>query len=269
MRKGDLKRLRLQFSHAAARAMCGVLLFGLAACAGHSHPVVLSQDSQSALRVIGLPQFADQKRIDVRRENPVYAIIGLSAKALQQVVREHHRIKYQDANPTLHRYCVTHMRRNIKRRLQKLGYRVRDLDMTYWQAQAAYRKNNPRLSGVDALLRVKIKRFGYFSASPYKPYRPGMVVTADLISTRARKVISSNVYNVGYNPEDISHYEFQVNYMTNIHVADKRFFYRDFKTLMSHAKASSRGLKFVVNVAAESVAGDLRKRRYAYAMADR
>jgi len=264
----DQGLLRLRLSHAAARVTCGMLLLVLTACAGHNHPVVLSQSQQPALRVIGLPQFADQKRIDVRRENPVYAIIGLSAKALQQIVREHHRIKYQDANPALHRYCVTHMRRNIKHRLQKLGYRVRDLDMTYWQAQMAYRKKAPRLTGVDALLRVHIKRFGYFSASPYKPYRPGMVVTADLISTPARKLISSNVYNVGYDPEDISRFDFRVNYMTNIHVADKRYFYRDFKTLMSHAKTSSRGLKFVANVAAESVAGDLRKRRYSYVMAD-
>lgn len=266
---GLVDQKQRQSLHTAARATCIALLLALSACAGHSHPIVLDQSSQPALRVIGLPQFDDQKRIDVRRENPVYAIIGLSAKALQQVVREHHRIKYQDANPSLHRYCVTRMRRNIKRRLQKLGYRVRDLDMTYWQAQTAYRKKDPRLAGVNALLRVKIKRFGYFSASPYKPYRPGMVVTADLISTSARKVISSNVYNVGYDPKDISRYEFQVNYMTNIHVADKRYFYRDFKTLMAHARASSRGLKFIVNVAAESVAGDLRKRRYSYAMADR
>jgi len=243
------------------------MLLALAACAGHNRPVVLDQSKQQTLHVIGLPQFADQKRIDIRRENPVYAIIGLTAKAMQQIAREHHRIKYQDANPALHRYCVNHMRRNIKLRLRKLGYRVRDLDMTYWEAQSAYRKKDARLKGVDALLRVKIKRFGYFSASPYKPYRPGMVVTADLITTSARQLLSSNVYNVGYDPKDISRFDFQVNYMTNIHVADKRYFYRDFKTLMSHAKASSRGLKFVINVAAESVAGDLRKRRYTYVMA--
>jgi len=260
--------LRSRFFHATGRLICSVMLLALSACAGLDHSIVLDQSKQKTLRVIGLPQFADQKRIDIRRENPVYAIIGLSAKAIQQIARETHRIKYQDANPALHKYCVTHMRRNIKLRLRKLGYQVRDLDMTYWQAQTAYRKKDARLKGVNALLRVKIKRFGYFSASPYKPYRPGMVVTADLISTPARKLMSSNVYNVGYDPKDISRFDFQVNYMTHIHVADKRYFYRDFKTLMSHAKASSKGLKFVANVAAESVAGDLRKRRYTYAMAD-
>jgi len=253
----------LRLSHAIA----ALALLGLSACATHGQPVSLEQSKPQSLRVIGLPQFADNKRIDVRRENPIYAIIGISAKALQQVVRENHRIQYQDANPALHQYCVQSMRQRIKQRLHKLGYIVRDLDMTYWKAQSAYRKKDARLTGVDALLRVHIKRFGYFSASPYKPYRPGMVVTADLISTQERKLLSSNVYNVGYDKEDVSNFDFQVSYMTHIHVADKRYFYRNFKTLMSHAKASSKGLKFVVGVAAESVAGDLRKRTSAYTMA--
>jgi len=244
-----------------------ISLLGLSACATHNNPVSLEKTKPQQLSVIGLPQFEDNQRLDVRRENPVYAIIGISAKALQQVVREHHRIQYQDANPALHQYCVKSMRSGIKRRLQKLGYRVVDLDMTYWQAQNAFRKKDKRLKGMDALLRVRIKRFGYFSASPYKPYRPGMVVTADLISMQERSLLSSNVYNVGYDKEDVSNFEFQVGYMTHIHVADKRYFYRNFKTLMSHAKASSKGLKFVASVAAESVAGDLRKRRKSYAMA--
>jgi len=244
-----------------------VALLGLSACTTHMNPVSLGQTKPQSLRVIGLPQFADNKRIDVRRENPVYAIIGISAKAVQQVVRESHRIQYQDANPALHQYCVNSMRQRIKQRLRKLGYRAVDLNMTYWQAQSAFRKKDKRLKGVDALLRVRIKRFGYFSASPYKPYRPGMVVTADLISTQERRLLSSNVYNVGYDKEDISNFAFQVSYMTHIHVADKRYFYRNFKTLMSHAKASSKGLKFIVGVAAESVAGDLRKRAHAYSVA--
>ncbi len=248
-------------------AMAALALLALSACATHSQPVTLEQSQLPHLRVIGLPQFADNQRIDVRRENPVYGIIGISAKALQQAVREYHRIQYQHANPALHQYCVNSMRQRVKQRLIQLGYRVRDLDMTYWKAQSAYRKKDVRLTGVDALLRVRIKRFGYFSASPYKPYRPGMVVTADLISTQERKLLSSNVYNVGYDKEDVSNFSFQVSYMTHIHVADKRYFYRNFKALMSHAKASARGLKFVAGVAGESVAGDLRKRNRPYAVA--
>jgi len=219
--------------------------------------------------VIGLPQFDDSKRIDIRRENPIYAIIGLTAKAFQQVAREYKRIQYQDANPSLHRDCVNSMRATIKRRLRKLGYQVKDLNMTYWQAQSAYRNRNANLKGVDALLKVDIKRFGYFSASPFKPYRPGMVVAADLVSTKDRKLISSNVYNVGYDQADISKFDLQVSYMTNIHVADKRYFYRNFNTLISHAKASSSALKFVSGVAAESVAGDLKKQYHGYFLAKR
>jgi len=248
-------------------SMLVIALLALSACATHSQPVTLEKAQVQQLRVIGLPLFADNKRIDVRRENPVYGMIGLSAKALQQAVREYHRIQYQDANPALHQYCVNRMRQTIKQRLIKLGYRVRMLDLTYWQAQSAYRKKDVRLKGVDALLNVRIKRFGYFSASPYKPYRPGMVVTADLVSTQQRKLLSSNVYNVGYDKEDVSNFAFQVRYMTHIHVADTRYFYRNFKTLMAHAKASSRGLKFVAGVAGESVAGDLRKRVKSYALA--
>jgi len=219
--------------------------------------------------VIGLPQFDDSKRIDIRRENPIYAIIGITAKAFQQVAREYKRLKYQDANPSLHRYCVNSMRHTIKQRLRKLGYQVKDLDMTYWQAQSAYRNKKALLKGVDALLKVDIKRFGYFSASPFKPYRPGMVVAADLISTKERNTLSSNVYNVGYDQDDISKFDLQISYMTNIHVADKRYFYRNFKTLMTHAKASSSALKFVAGVAAESVAGDLGKHDHSYFLAKR
>jgi len=244
-----------------------LLLLALSACATHSEPVTLDRSHAQHLRVIGLPQFEDNKRLDVRRENPLYSIIGMSAKAVQQVAREIHRIQYQDANPALHQYCVETMRNGIKRRLNKLGYRVKMLDMTYWQAQSAFRKKDARLKGVDALLKVRIKRFGYFSASPYKPYRPGMIVTADLISTATRSVLSSNVYNIGYDRDDISKFAFQVRYMSHINVEDKRYFYHNFKKLMAHARDSAEGLKFVVSVAAESVAGDLRKRRKYYRIA--
>ncbi|MDQ6982320.1 MAG: hypothetical protein Q9M08_04850 [Mariprofundus sp.] len=256
---------RIQWSH----ALCAMLLLLLPACSTHQQPVTLDKSKPQAVIVIGLPQFDDSKRIDIRRENPVYAIIGITAKALQQIAREYKRITYQDANPSLHHYCVNSMRQTIKRRLLKLGYQVKDLDMTYWQAQSAYRNKNARLKGVDALLRVDIKRFGYFSASPFKPYRPGMVVAADLISTKERKILSSNVYNVGYDQDDISKFDLQISYMTNIHVADKRYFYRNFKALMSHAKASSSALKFVAGVAAESVAGDMEKHDHSYSLAKR
>lgn len=264
MRAND-QIFRIQWFH----ALCAMLLLLLSACSTHQQPVTLDKSKPQAVMVIGLPQFDDSKRIDIRRENPVYAIIGITAKALQQVAREYNRIKYQDANPSLHRYCVNNMRHVIKLRLRKLGYQVKDLDMTYWQAQSAYRKKNIHLKEVDALLKVDIKRFGYFSASPFKPYRPGMVVAADLISTKERKTLSSNVYNVGYDPDDISRFDLQISYMTNIHMADKRYFYRNFKNLMSHAKASSSALKFVAGVAAESVAGDLEKHDHTYLLARR
>ena len=249
--------------------LCVMAVLALSACSTHSKPVSLETTRPQVLSVIGLPRLSDQKQLDVRRENPVYAIIGLSAKLVQQVVRQNHRIKYQDANPKLHQYCVSRLQHGIRKRLRKLGYRVVELDMTYWQAQAAFRKHDARLKGVDALLDLRIKRFGYFSSSPYKPYRPGMIVTADLVSTHDRKMLSSNVYNVGYDRNDISKFDFQVSYMTNIHVADTRYFYRDFKTLMQHAKASSKGLKFVAGVAAESVAGDLHQRYHPYSLASR
>jgi len=241
----------------------------LSACATHQQPVALHADSQHALRVIGLPLFEDQPRIDVRRENPMYAIIGLSARVIQQMVREYHRIAYGKANPALHHYCMKTMRENVKRRLRKHGYQVRDLPMSYWQAQAAFRNRKAALAGVDALLRVQIKRFGYFSASPFKPYRPGMVVTADLITTKERKVIASNVYNVGYDPKDVPKFDLQINYMTNIHVADQRYFYRNFDALIAHARESSQGLKFIASVAAESVAGDMERRSRGVVLARR
>ncbi|MDQ6970613.1 MAG: hypothetical protein Q9M16_08890 [Mariprofundus sp.] len=244
-------------------------LFMLSACAGiHSKPVSIN-DSQKPLRVIGLPQFSVSKKIDIRRENPVYAIIGVSAKVVQQLVREHKRFKYKDANPKLLQYSMRKMRQGIKHRLRKLGYRVVELDMDYWVAQKAYRKKDPRAKHIDALLRVEIKRFGYASASPYKPYRPGMVLTADLYATQDRKLLSSKVYSVGYDREELSPYELQVGYISHIQVADRRYFYKNFDTLMAHAVQSSKGLKFVAAVAAESVAGDLKKTSRRYIVAKR
>lgn len=244
-----------------------LLALSLNACSTHSRPVTLDKQQARQIRTIGLPLFEDQKRIDVRRENPVYAVIGVSAKAMQQLIREYNRVEYQDANPNLHQYCVRTMRNKIRARLRKLGYRVRDLNMTYWQALAAYKRNDPRLKRIDGLLDVRIKRFGYFSGSPFKPYRPGMVVTADLVSTGKRELLASNVYNVGYDRDDVPKFEFKVSYMTHIHVADKRYFYKNIKALMSHAKSSANGLKFITRVAAETIAGDLKRRSTTLQMA--
>jgi len=161
------------------------------------------------------------------------------------------------------------MRQGVKHRLRKLGYHVVDLDMTYWEAQKAYRKKDSQIAHIDALLDVKIKRFGYAASSPFTPYRPGMVLATDLYATHDRKLLSSNVYNVGYDRESLSHYNLQVGYISHIHIEDKRYLYKNFETLMEHAKDSSKGLKFIAGVAAESVAGDLKKASRRYSMASR
>ena len=266
---GNMQRKMIAFGRSIRiRGTIALMILSLNACATHTAPLTLDSKQAKQIRTIGLPLFEDQKRIDVRRENPVYAVIGMTAKAMQQLIREHNRIEYQDANPSLHQYCTRTMRNRIRTRLRKLGYRVRDLNMTYWKAQSGYRRGDPRLKRIDALLDVRIKRFGYFSGSPFKPYRPGMVVTADLISTDKRKILASNVYNVGYDRADVPMFQFKVNYMTHIHVADKRYFYRNIKALMAHAKASGTGLKFITKVAAESIAGDLKPRASAYQLAN-
>jgi hypothetical protein len=248
--------------------MCLVFV-SLSACATHTNHLVLGQHDQKALQVIGLPQISVAKKVDIRQENPLVAIIGLTAKAMQLALRQYKRVKYQDANPELLNQSMQQIRHRIKLRLKKQGYIVKDLPMTYWQAQASYRKQKPQLKDVDALLNIEIKRFGYFSGSPFKPYRPGAILAADLISTQERKTLSSNVYNVGFDPEDLSLLALQVRYITNIHVADKQYFYRNFDALLANAKQSSRGLIFVAKVAAESVAGDLKKNAKQLTLASR
>lgn len=237
-----------------------VLLAAIAlnACAAtHNNHVSLDKHTERPLRVIGLPQFTAAKKIDIRQENPLFAIIGLSAKAVQQLMREYKRLQYQNANPELLNRSLVNIRKGIKMRLRKQGYVVRDIEMDYWQAQAAYRKNEPGFADLDALLNVEIKRFGYFSGSPFKPYRPGIILASDLIATKDRKKLSSNVYNIGFDPEDLSKFDLRIGYFTTIHVADKEYFYRNFDMLMANAKQSKKGLEFVAKVAAESVAGDL------------
>lgn len=238
--------------------LVAMMLLWLPACTHTAH--VALHDPDHDIRVIGLPQFQTQAKIDIRQENIVYAIIGMSAKVVQQVAREAKRIQYGNRNPELKEQCIASLRSGIKHRLRKLGYTVVDLDMTYWQALSAYRKKDSKIKHIDAVLRVETKQFGYFSASPVKPYRPGMVLTADLTTMEDRKTISSNVYNVGFGKDDVDLISYQVGYATNVRVADKRYFYKNFDELLAHARQSAGGLKFVSKVAAESVAGDLRKR---------
>jgi len=265
-----LERIWCQFCWKVARVLSLVALVVLTSCAGiHSKPVALEQSQNNTLRTIGLPQFEVSKRIDIRRDNPIYAIIGVTAKVLQQVVRETKRIKYQDANPALLHIAITKMRKGIKYRLRRLGYRVVDLDMTYWEAQKKYRKQDGGRKHIDALLRVDIKRFGYASGSPYKPYRPGMVLAADLYSIHDRTLLSSNVYNVGYDKDDLSHYTLEVGYISHIQVEDRRYFYKNFDTLMGNATKSRKGLTFIAGVAAESVAGNLKKKTQRYKLVRR
>jgi len=246
--------------------VAGLLLLMPGACATHTSHLSMDKQAQKSVRVIGLPQIKVSQLIDIRQENPVYAIIGISAKMVQQIARQAKRVQYQDENPELLQECLDQLRSGMKQRLRKQGYIVKDLDMTYWQALSGYRKHDKRVEGVDALLNVEIKQFGYFSGSPYKPYRPGMVMVADLVSTDERKTLSSNVYNVGFDRDDISLLSFRASYATSVYVADKRYFYKNFDTLLSKARQSAGGLRFIARVAAESVAGDLKKRQTRYLM---
>lgn len=251
---GSIRGVRLY------RAVILLAALGMSACAAtHTQHVSLDKQQYRQLRVIGLPQFTAAKKIDIRRENPLFAVIGLSAKAVQQLMREYKRNQYQNANPELLKKSLVSIRKGIKLRLQRQGYIVRDLPMDYWQAQAAYRKKSPGFEDIDALLDVEIKRFGYFSGSPFKPYRPGIIMASDLIATKDRKKLSSNVYNIGFDPEDLSKFDLRVDYFTTIHVADPVYFYRNFDSLMANARQSTQGLEFVARVAAESIAGDLNR----------
>ncbi|WP_238701699.1 hypothetical protein [Mariprofundus erugo] len=257
------------FNMALTRIVMALLLLIQGACATHTSHLTMDKSTQKSVRVIGIPQITVSNKIDIRQENPVYAVIGISAKVVQQLAREAKRIQYGEANPNLLQQCVDQMREGMKARLRKQGYIVKDLDMTYWQALAGYRKQNKAVAGIDALLRIEIKQFGYFSGSPYKPYRPGMVMVSDLVSMDERKPLASNVYNIGFDREDISLFSFRVNYATSVYVADPKYFYKNFDTLLAHAEQSSGGLKYVARVAAETVAGDLKKRASSYTMASR
>lgn len=221
--------------------------------------MALDLKNQKSLKVIGLPQVDMKRRIDIRQDNPLVAFIGMSALFLEQVTHEFKRIEYQDANPELLNRCLELIRSGIKEQLSKQGYIVKDLPMTYWQAQMAYRKKDIRLKDVDALLNVQVKRFGYFTGSPFKPYRPGVVLAADLISTKGREQLSSHVYNVGFNADDLSLFVMDLNYVTTIPIANQKYSYRNFNILMSHAKQSAAGLVSVMRVAAKSVTDDLKK----------
>jgi hypothetical protein len=224
------------------------------------NPVVLNLKNQESLKVIGLLQFNKKTRLEIRQENSAIALIGVSALLLHQITWEYKRQQYLDANPELLNKSLEQMRSGIKEQLSKQGYIVKDLPMNYWQAQAAYRKKDVRLRDVDALLNLQIKRIGYYTGSPFKPYRPGVILMADLVSTKGRKQLSSHVYNIGFDADDLSLFMLQLNYVTSIPVADRKYSYRNFNALMSDAKQSAVGLESVVRVAAKSVSDDLKKR---------
>jgi hypothetical protein len=224
------------------------------------NPVVLNLKNHNSLKVIGLPQFNKKTRIEIRQENSAIALIGASALLLQQITWEYKRQQYLDANPKLLDKTLKQLRDGIQQQLKKQGYVVKNLPMDYWQAQAAYRKKDVRLRDVDALLNLQIKRFGYYTGSPFKPYQPGVILVADLVSTKGRKQLSSHVYNIGFDAEDLSLFMLQLNYVTSIPVADRKYSYRNFNVLMSNATQSAAGLESVVSVAAKSVTDDLKKR---------
>lgn len=235
-------------------------VLALTACSAYMNPVALKLKNQQTLKVIALPQLNMKKRIEIRQENPaVAALIGVSAMALQQLAMEYKRFKYEGANPQLLDNSMLQIRQGIKQQLIKQGYVVKDLDMTYWQAQMAYRNKKAALKDVDALLNLEVIRFGYFTGSPYKPYRPGILIAADLVSTESRQKLSSNVYNVGFDPEDLSLFALKLNYVTTIDISDKKYFYRNFNALMDDAKQSAAGLESVISAATESVADDLKQ----------
>ena len=252
--------MRTRFSSSVARLVVLLSALAFSACAAHQDRVLLKEHSDRPLQVIGMPQFkVPANKVDVRQDNPVFAMIGLSAKAVQQLFLEYKRTQYENANPEMMQKSLDTMRQGIKFRLEQQGYVVKDLPMNYWEAQRAYRKRDASMEDVDALLTVEIKRFGYFSASPFKPYRPGAVLTADLIATKDRKKLASNVYNIGYDPNDLWRLEFQVNYFTTVPIANRKYFYRNFEALMDHAKQSRHGLEMVAEAAADRVANDLEK----------
>jgi len=233
---------------------------GLSACSNHMNPVVLNLKNQESLKVIGLLQFNKKTRLEVRQENTAIGIIGASALLLHQMTWEYKRQKYLDANPELLDKTLKQLRYGIQQQLKEQGYIVKNLPMDYWQAQAAYRKKDDRLNDVDALLNLQIKRIGYYTGSPFKPYRPGIILVADLVSTKGRKQLSSHVYNIGFDAEDLSLFMLQLNYITTIPVANQKYSYRNFNALMSDAKQSAAGLESLVNTAVRSVTDDLKQR---------
>lgn len=238
--------------------LCMVAL-ALTACTNHMNPVVLNLKNMESLNVIGLLQFSKKPRLEIRQENAAVGIIGASALLLHQMTWEYKRQQYLDANPKLLDKTLKQLKHGIQRQLKKQGYVVKNLAMDYWQAQTAYRKKDARLTDVDALLNLQIKRIGYYTGSPFKPYRPGVILVADLVSTKGRKLLSSQVYNIGFDAEDLSLFMLQLNYITTIPVANRKYSYRNFDALMSNATQSAAGLESVVSAAAKSVSEDLKK----------
>ncbi len=210
------------------------------------------------IRTLGIADIEYNHRISIRRNNPVFALIGISGLLVQQWMMEKISRHYESrVGDSLAMACEASVMKGLRRNLKKSGFKVRMLHIGFWQAIKLAHAH--RLRGVDAVLRVRIKQLGFRAGSITAPLSPSLIVTASLVEPRSKEILYTNTVAMGYNP--------RTSHMTVLKQRGSHS-YPDFKALLAHARESRNDLLAALDLASDHIARELGRGGTALATSD-
>jgi len=188
-------------------------------------------------------------KITLRRNNPVYAIIGMSGMMMQQMAMEVKSARYTALTGDVASSCETFILKQLESNLTAQGYHVKTVTSGFWQTMKLTR--TPALADTDAIMRVTIKRLGFRAESVAAPNQPSIMLSVTLIKPKSREVLYKKDFGIGYKASGY--------HLTRIDYDRSRYSYPSLSSLMQHALQSKQGLMIALSQTAGHISSDLKK----------
>jgi len=198
---------------------------------------------------IGITNIEYNQKMGILRFNPLYVIMGSSGFVLQGLAQEERSSRYMARIGDFPQQCAQVIRRQLYNELISQGYAVQQTHLDFWPTLKQIRQH--ALPGIDALLRIKVKRLGFRAGGAYASYKPSIILSAKLIDASSRKVLYEDTIAIGYKASDMR--------MTILNLPSDKQTYSTLDNLLVNAEASTQGIEQAMHAVISRVVADLKQ----------
>ena len=195
------------------------------------------------------------KVLMIQQVNPVILAMGSSGLLLDTAIVAQRAHEYRQSAGPVNQMCTEVFEKSLVRALAQKRIKAKASGKRYWDYFKG--KQKERNSSIGGILKVELKNVGFWSKSPLDPYRPSILVMAQLIEPSSREILYSDTFTLGIDITSIQVMKFLYGEINMVPVPRRTKSFDSFALLVKKHRESRNELLKTVATAARHVAKGL------------